>query len=156
MEQLKRLAVWIFVLLLSACQIEADESSVEEIEDVVEKRIIQLTNEKRMEYGLEPLKWAKDASVAAQAKADDMAENDYFSHESPVYGDFVGLLEAYDVEYALAAENLALGQKTPEAAVEGWMESDSHRENILHEEMTHIGVGYEEEGKYWTQILLKK
>ena len=153
---MKHLLIWTFVLFLSSCHIKADESSVENIKNETKNTIVQLTNAQRVEHGLKPLQWAEDASIAAQAKSDDMAKNQYFAHESPVYGDFVGLLEAYEVEYHLAAENLAVGQKTPEDAVIGWMNSKGHRENILHEEMTHIGVGYDEEGKYWTQILLKK
>ena len=53
-----------------------------------------------------------------------------------------------------AGENIAMGYDTPEAVMEGWMNSTGHRENILKSEFTTIGVGcYEYNGRfYWTQI----
>ncbi|SFP61258.1 CAP domain-containing protein [Salibacterium halotolerans] len=122
----------------------------------VKAEIVALTNEERTKRGLEPLQENETVAEAAQAKSEDMAANDYFAHESPTYGSPLQMLKEYGADFQAAAENIAAGQTTPEQAVEGWMNSEDHRKNILNEELTHIGIGYEENGHYWTQMFIEK
>ena len=58
--------------------------------------------------------------------------------------------------YRRAGENIAWGQRTPEAVMKAWMNSSGHRANILNEKFTSIGVGcYEQNGVlYWTQLFI--
>ena len=49
-----------------------------------------------------------------------------------------------------------MGQRTAEEVVKGWMESPGHRENILTPGFTHIGIGYDKNGNYWTQQFIPK
>lgn len=116
-----------------------------------EKEVVSLTNDEREKNGLEPLEADGDLSVMARDKSKDMQSNGYFSHESPTYGSPFDMMSDYGISYQTAGENIAHGQQSPEEVVDGWMNSEGHRENILNPNFTHIGVGYVEEGNYWTQ-----
>ena len=58
----------------------------------------------------------------------------------------------FGVTYKLAGENIARGHKTPAEVVTGWMNSTSHRAAILNSNYTHMGIGYDTNGHYWTQL----
>jgi uncharacterized protein YkwD len=85
-----------------------------------------------------------------------MATNNYFSHNSQNgKTPFQRMTEA-GYHWSMAAENIAAGQKTPQAVVTAWMNSQGHRENILNCGLKQIGVGYATSstsryGTYWTQ-----
>ncbi|SFE12310.1 uncharacterized protein, YkwD family [Lentibacillus persicus] len=124
-----------------------------------EKEVVELVNDERTERGLSPLEMHNRLSDVARKKSQDMADNDYFSHTSPTYGSPFEMMDQFDFSYRLAGENIAAGQRSPEQVVEGWMNSEGHRENILKEDFTHIGVGYVEDGglkygTYWTQLFM--
>lgn len=123
------------------------------------QEVVQLTNEERRKQGLSPLEIDDQLTKAAQGKSEDMANEGYFSHQSPNYGSPFDMLRQFDISYKTAAENIAAGQQSPEAVVKTWMNSEGHRANILNESITHIGVGYEEGGSmgtYWTQLFIQK
>jgi uncharacterized protein YkwD len=61
------------------------------------------------------------------------------------------MMKSFGISYRCAGENIAMGYQTPDAVVEAWIDSEGHRENILNENFTQIGVGYVSDGKYWTQ-----
>ena len=85
-----------------------------------------------------------------------MQKNNYFSHTSPTYGSPFDMMKQFGISYRAAAENIAMGQRTPEEVVNAWMNSDGHRKNILSSSYTHIGIGYMENGNYWTQMFIGK
>lgn len=121
----------------------------------VELEVIRLVNEAREKEGLQPLKLNEQLMVVAEAKSQDMVDNTYFSHTSPVYGGMRDLFNAFDVNYRWAGENIATGQRTAEAVMRAWMDSPGHRANILHPNFNQIGVGAVTGGHYggitWTQ-----
>ncbi len=121
-----------------------------------EKEVVRLVNEKRAENGLKPLAYNWELSRVARYKSQDMKDNGYFSHTSPVYGSPFEMMKSFGISYRSAAENIARGQKSPEAVVNAWMNSSGHRANILNPSFTEIGVGYVAEGKYWTQMFIGK
>ncbi|WP_027956266.1 CAP domain-containing protein [Halobacillus kuroshimensis] len=121
-----------------------------------EKEVVELTNQEREKQGLEPLKLDTALSGVADDKSLDMQNNDYFSHNSPTYGSPFDMMDQYGIDYRTAGENIAMGQTSPEQVVEGWMNSQGHRENIMNPDFTHIGVGHAEEGNYWTQMFIGK
>lgn len=92
----------------------------------------------------------------ARAKSADMASKNYFSHTSPTYGSPFDQMKANGITYRAAAENIAMGQRSAEEVVKGWMESPGHRQNILTPGFTHIGIGYDARGNYWTQQFIQK
>ncbi|ALX48980.1 CAP domain-containing protein [Lentibacillus amyloliquefaciens] len=121
-----------------------------------EQQVVELTNQEREAQGLEPLKIDTELSKVAREKSRDMAANNYFSHNSPNYGSPFDMMKEYGISYQTAGENIARGQTSPEQVVNGWMNSEGHRENILNENFTHIGVGYVEQGNHWTQQFIGK
>ncbi|HEX6977597.1 MAG TPA: CAP domain-containing protein [Patescibacteria group bacterium] len=103
--------------------------------------VIRLTNLKRQENGLSPLVENKTLDQAALAKGTDMINKGYWAHVSPdgiqpwkFFGDF-----GYDYRYA--GENLARDFSDPASAVDAWMASSSHRENMLSSKYREIGIG---------------
>ncbi|MBM7572583.1 CAP domain-containing protein [Aquibacillus albus] len=122
----------------------------------IQAEVIELTNQERQNNGLPPLKQDQPLTNAAQMKSEDMANNNYFSHNSPTYGTPFDMLQSQGIEYTTAAENIARGQQSAQEVVEGWMNSPGHRKNILNKKVTHIGVGYASNGDYWTQLFIKK
>ena len=85
-----------------------------------------------------------------------MRVNKYFDHTSPTYGSPFDMLKKFGISYKSAGENIAQGYSTPEAVVNGWMNSSGHRANILNASFTHMGVGYDANGHYWTQMFIGK
>lgn len=121
-----------------------------------EQQVVELTNEERTSRGLSPLKIDTELSKVAREKSRNMGEEDYFSHNSPTYGSPFDMMKDFGITYKTAGENIARGQQTPEKVVNAWMNSEGHRENILSPNFTHIGVGYVEQGSYWTQHFIGK
>lgn len=120
------------------------------------QQVIDLTNEQRRKNGLPALKADAKLSSVAQKKADDMQQNNYFSHTSPTYGSPFDMMRDFGVTYKSAGENIAQGQRTPQEVVTAWMNSEGHRKNILSANYTHIGVGFETTGKHWSQMFIGK
>ena len=119
-----------------------------------EQEVIDLVNDIRVKNGLPALKANWELSRVARYKSQDMADRSYFSHTSPTYGSPFQMMKAFGITYRSAGENIAMGYKTPQAVVDGWMNSSGHRANILNASFTPIGVGYVAEGNYWTQMFI--
>lgn len=119
-----------------------------------ESEVIRLVNEQRAQNGLKPLTANWELSRVARYKSQDMADNRYFSHTSPTYGTPFQMIKAFGISFRSAGENIAYGQRTPQAVVNAWMNSSGHRANILSSSYTQIGVGYVANGNYWTQMFI--
>ena len=121
-----------------------------------EAEVVRLVNVEREKKGLSPLVADWQLSRVARYKSQDMKDNRYFSHTSPVYGSPFEMMKSFGISYRSAGENIAKGQATPAAVVNAWMNSAGHRANILNASFTHIGVGYVADGNYWTQMFIRK
>src|SRR4051794_30460673 len=121
-----------------------------------EQRVVDLTNQERAKSRLPALKVDLTLSKMAHEKSRDMSANGYFSHTSPTYGSPFDMMKKYGITYRSAGENIAMGQRTPEEVVKGWMNSEGHRKNILSSNFNYIGVGYVSQGNYWTQEFIGK
>ena len=119
-----------------------------------ESEVVRLVNEIRVEQGLKPLTANWELSRVARYKSQDMMDNRYFSHISPTYGTPFQMIRAFGLSFRTAGENIAYGQRTPQAVVNAWMNSSGHRANILNSSYTQIGVGYVAAGNYWTQMFI--
>lgn len=122
----------------------------------LEQKVIELTNQERRKNGLSELKADASLSNVARTKSKDMQANNYFSHTSPTYGSPFDMMRDFGISYNAAAENIAQGQQTAEQVVQAWMNSEGHRANILNGKFTHIGVGHDPNGNYWTQMFISK
>jgi uncharacterized protein YkwD len=128
-----------------------------------EQAVVEQTNQIRMEHGLAPLKRVETLDLSSRFHAADMSVTDYFDHNSfgIVNGELVQVcdtwdrIETYYTNWLALAENIAAGQRLPEVAMDGWMNSPDHRHNILSDAYWEIGVGYFEGGgeyrHYWVQ-----
>lgn len=119
-----------------------------------EAEVVRLVNDIRRENGLGELTLNWELSRVARYKSQDMADNRYFSHTSPTYGSPFQMMQAFGLRYRTAGENIAYGYSSPQAVVNGWMNSEGHRKNILNPSFTQIGVGYVSQGNYWTQMFM--
>ncbi len=119
-----------------------------EPDDLVYKelQIIYLTNLKRREQGLAPLRWNSELSEAARWFALDSVEhqpNTYCGHTDTEGRSPGDRIMAYAYKNAVAwGENVVCGLTTPETAVNGWMNNAGHKQNILHAVYREVGVGY--------------
>ena len=119
-----------------------------------ESEVARLVNEIRVQYGLNTLALDAELSRVARYKSQDMRDKNYFDHTSPTYGTPFQMMKSFGISYRTAGENIAYGYATPQAVVDGWMNSPGHRANILNASYTKIGVGYVADGHYWTQMFI--
>lgn len=119
-----------------------------------EAEVIRLVNEIRVKNGLKALTANWELSRVARYKSADMQRKGYFSHTSPTYGTPQQMIKSFGISFRASGENIAYGYATPQAVVNGWMNSPGHRSNILSASFTQIGVGYVAKGQYWTQLFI--
>ncbi len=131
-----------------------DENSSNSSVSSIEQEVVRLVNIERQKEGLSPLSIDTQLSKVARLKSEDMKNKGYFSHTSPTYGTPFDMLKQFNISYKTAGENIAKGQKSAEAVVNAWMNSEGHRRNILSKSFTHIGVGHT--SNYWTQLFISK
>lgn len=120
--------------------------------------VLKLVNAERAKAGVPPLTLTKKLTDIANTKAKDMADKNYFSHQSPTYGSPFDMLKQFGVSYSYAGENIAAGQKSAEEVMDSWMNSSGHKANILNKNYTEIGVGFYRGGQYgteWVQLFIK-
>ncbi|GAB3068105.1 CAP domain-containing protein [Virgibacillus ainsalahensis] len=125
-----------------------------EVEDGVEQQVFDITNVMRNQHGKAILNWQETVSEVAYGHSKDMAENNYFSHYGLNGEGLKERLSVVDVLYTAAGENIAAQYVDAPAAMEGWLNSEGHREALLEDEYTHLGVGVYR--LYYTQNFLEK
>ena len=123
-----------------------------------EKEVFDLINKQRANNGLSALKVDNEVQNVARIKAKDMADNNYFSHQSPTYGSPFDMLKSFKVSYKTAGENIA-GNSENKGAVTAWMNSSGHRANILNSSFNYTGIGVVSSSKYgklYVQMFIEK
>lgn len=121
-----------------------------------EQQMIELVNQSRADANLPPLTAHPELSRVARFKSGDMAQNNYFSHDSPSFGSPFKMMTDFGISYRGAGENIACNQ-TVARAHEALMNSPGHRANILSTDFTHIGIGIVQGGQcgsMYTQMFL--
>jgi uncharacterized protein YkwD len=116
--------------------------------------LLDLTNAERQKEGLPALKPNARLHKAADAHSKNMAGQDKLAHELDGKGPSERVREQ---EYTFRAmgENCAQGQRTPKEAVQSWMSSPGHRQNLMNAAYTEVGLGVAESKsgvRYWTQV----
>lgn len=108
---------------------------------LTEAGVVRETNEERRAAGLAPLTVNAQLAAAADAKLQDMFDQQYFDHVSPSGEGPSEVVKGAGYAYVVVGENLALGNFEDDAAlVAAWMASPGHRENILNGRFSEIGV----------------
>ena len=103
--------------------------------------MIRLINKEREAQGLKPLTENKLLNESARAKACDMNEKGYFEHVSPEGVEPWKFMKDAGYDYYTAGENIAVSYDSTKKLAEAYLKSPSHRDNILSDEFTEVGVG---------------
>ena len=125
----------------------------------MKQQVVNLVNQERKQRGLKLYQDNTKVAKVAQIKAEDMRDNNYFSHQSPTYGSPFEMLKQFNVKYTAAGENIAKGQRTAEEVMNSWMNSPGHRKNILSKKYTQIGIGLAKNDRganYWVQMFIRE
>lgn len=124
------------------------------VADSYAKKVLQLVNKEREKVGVAPLQLDASLCLVAGIRAKEITE--VFDHTRPNGSTCFSILKENHVSFHAAGENIAAGQATPKEVVDGWMNSQGHRENILSEDFHKLGVGYVKTGSgykhYWVQM----
>lgn len=121
-----------------------------------EQETLDLINKYRKQNGLGELKPLARLQQTAKLKAEDLVKNEYFSHNSETLGNPFEMLKSNNVIYDIAGENLA-GNTEPQKAVEAWINSETHKQNILEEKFNYTGICVIESsvyGKIFVQLFI--
>ncbi|MBR6886852.1 MAG: hypothetical protein IKN16_00185 [Selenomonadaceae bacterium] len=113
--------------------------------------VLRLVNKERAKVGAVPLAFAKDLAASAYVRAVELPTK--FSHTRP---NGTKCFTAMPNRGHILGENLAGGQTTPKQVVQAWMDSPTHRDNILNPKFLELGVVYYYQANskykhYWVQ-----
>ena len=123
-----------------------------------EKEVFDLINKQRTNNGLPALQNDSEVQRIARIKAQDMVNNNYFSHNSPTYGSPFDMMKSFKVSYKTAGENIAANSSNS-SAVTAWMNSSGHKANILNSIFNYTGIGVVSSpryGKMYVQMFIGK
>ena len=109
--------------------------------EITISKVLDQTNTERVKLGLKPLTFNSTLSKSAQLKADDMFTNNYWAHTSPEGKSPWDFFNNAGYEYSVAGENLAKDFYDTEGLLKAWMNSPTHRENIINPKYQEIGIG---------------
>jgi uncharacterized protein YkwD len=126
----------------------------------MEAQVRQQINAIRQKDGLGTLKNNDKLAQVARQYSQKMAKQNFFSHTSPQGDSMVDRVRSAGISYRMLGENLFTGTNLPQPvgeAVQGWMESPGHRENILRPEFEETGIGVWRTGNtyYFTQLFMQ-
>jgi hypothetical protein len=108
--------------------------------EITVSRVIELVNQARGQQGLNDLSENDTLSKIAQDKLEDMIKNNYFAHTSPKGVTPWSWYEKEGYDYKYAGENLAINFMTAENQQKAWMDSPTHKKNILNPLFQEVGV----------------
>ncbi|HUV42581.1 MAG TPA: CAP domain-containing protein [Patescibacteria group bacterium] len=108
--------------------------------NITPEQVVELTNQKRLESGLAPLTINSQLNEAAQRKAGDMFAFNYWAHNSPSGRTPWVFFQEVGYKYLYAGENLARDFMNSSSVVEAWMNSPTHRDNLLNGNYKEIGL----------------
>lgn len=107
--------------------------------DVTVQKLLELTNVEREKMNLQPLQYNEKLTEASKKKAENMFSNNYWSHYGPNGETPWEYILDSGYQYEFAGENLAKNFLFSDGIAEAWMNSETHRENILRSDYTDVG-----------------
>lgn len=159
---MKKLIIIIAIMLLPFGASASATSS----QSITERSVFRAVNDERAMVGLPALEREKALDKVAEAKLNDIRKYDYWSHANPVTGSTPWTwFERAKYEYSYAGENLAIHFKKLNCLMRcnsvvngvlevGWMESPTHRNNIINPHYTHTGIA--KKGTLIVQVFASK
>lgn len=133
--------ILLFIFSVNISDILRNVAKNSQLSAVLPSVLIELTNEERVSVSLNSLKENELLGRAAQLKAEDMAAKSYFSHINPDGKRAWNWLQDVGYKYQYAGENLAVNFSESENITVAWMNSPTHKANILKSAYTEIGTG---------------
>lgn len=117
-----------------------------------QQKVLELVNIERAAQGLGEMTLDDSLCSAAGIRANELITK--FSHTRPDGTSCFTVLRELGISYLATGENIAYGYMTPEQVMDGWMNSEGHRANILSPKYNKLGVGYVKTGSvpYWVQL----
>lgn len=109
--------------------------------EITAQKVFDQTNQQRINLGLEPLKYNSLLSQSATKKAQDMFANNYWAHNSPTGSTPWTFFKAVGYQYSVAGENLARDFYDTDSLMKAWMNSPTHKANIVNYKYQEIGIG---------------
>ena len=146
--------------------VESEKSTVNPSESRIfefEKQAFELINQKRAENGLAAVLWSDEVAKVARLHSENMVKFKFFAHTGMDGKNVDGRADSFGLtRWTLIGENIAYnrGYKNPvETAVEKWMLSTSHRQNLLNDRWkeTGVGIAVAADGTYYfTQVFIRR
>lgn len=140
-------SLWLIVLFVAGFQIVLNSftykypSVLGYAANISAAEVIKLTNDQRAAAGLSPLSGNRNLDSAALAKGQDMLSKGYWAHFAPDGTTPWSFFLQFGYRYQFAGENLARDFSNAQGAVSAWMNSATHKENILNPKYKEIGIG---------------
>ena len=112
--------------------------------NIDQKKVIELTNAERVKKGLSPVKENEALNKAATLKAQNMFAENYWAHFAPSGKSPWDFILGSGYKFTFAGENLAKNFYNSDDVVQAWMNSKTHRDNLLNSNYRDIGIAVEE------------
>lgn len=126
----------------------------ETVKKNIELMVYDLTNSIRARNQEQVLSWSSSAALSARKHSLDMAENNYFNHNTPLGRKPSDRMRAEGIYYSTCGENIIAGYGTAILSSHAWFNSSGHRNNMLNPKFRYLGIGftYRAESTYQTYI----
>jgi len=134
-----------FLLFASSLQGSRVLNYATSIDDLT---LLESTNQARVDASSAELTLSDKLDQAAQAKAEDMASKNYWSHITPAGEQPWTFIEAADYSYSFASENLAYGFDSSADTIKGWLNSPNHKQAMLDQKVSEVGFGIADSPDY--------
>ncbi len=108
--------------------------------EITAKKVFDFTNTERNKIGLPSYHYNSVLSESAAQKAQDMFKNDYWAHNSPTGKTPWDFFNNVEYKYSVAGENLAKDFYDTDSMMKAWMNSPTHKANIVNTKYQEIGV----------------
>lgn len=124
-----------------------------------QEQMLQLVNQARSQERMcgdehfsaaPPLKLNNMLQLAAEKHAKDMAEKNYFDHDSLDGRDPFDRMNDEGYEYSTAAENIHKGSNNAQRAIDRWLKSPGHCANMMNPDLKELGMAQYK--NYWVQV----
>lgn len=142
-----------------ATQEEDPFAQFTEDQRAVMEEVLELVNKARSQAGLSPLELDPALCGAAQVRAEECVGT--FSHTRPNGSSYQTAVSEAGLDSSYVGENVATGYKNAQHVMDGWLKSEGHRANILNENYTRMGLGFEKntgnryQGFAWAQLFVQ-
>jgi len=108
--------------------------------EITVNKVFSQTNTERQKMNLPPLRYNAVLSESAAKKAEDMFANNYWAHNSPAGKTPCDFFKSVNYQYSIAGENLAKDFYDTDSLTKAWMNSPTHRDNIVNSKYQEIGI----------------